>query len=131
MTANIPGIVRGFASGCERMGIAIMNRRIIYNHAKQDVTAAKGKSFGPTWQETDRLGYQHRCFLPYFVLVLNGLHNYPCTCPFEKSCLCCLRYRDRPPIRANAWRGIVHKSCRVHTDLYGQSCISYLRYIKV
>jgi hypothetical protein len=131
MTANIPGIVRVLASGGERVGMAIMNIRIVCNHAKQDVTAAKGKPFGPTWQGTDRLGYQHEYCLPYFVLVLNGLYNYPCTCPFETSCLCCLRYRDRPPIRANAWRGIARKSCRVHIDLYGQSCISYLRYIKV
>ena len=131
MIANIPGIVRVLALGGERVRMAIINRRIVYNHAKPDVTAAKGNYFSSLWQGTDRLEYQHGSFLPYFVLVLNGLHNYPCTCPFETPCLCCLRYRDRPPIRANAWRGIARKSCRVHIDLYGQSCISYLRYIKV
>ena len=102
MTANIPGIVRVLASGGERVGMAIMNIRIVCNHAKQDVTAAKGKPFGPTWQGTDRLGYQHEYCLPYFVLVLNRLDNYPCTYPFKISYLCYLRYCNRPLICANA-----------------------------
>lgn len=39
----------------------------------------------PTWQGTDRLKYPYGTLLPYFVLVPDGLHDYPCTYPFEPS----------------------------------------------
>lgn len=102
MIANIPGIVRVLALGGERVRMAIINRRIVYNHAKPDVTAAKGNYFSSLWQGTDRLEYQHDYYFPYFVLVLNRLYNYPCTYPFKISYLCYLRYCNRPLICANA-----------------------------
>jgi hypothetical protein len=55
----------------------------------------------PTWQGTDRLDYPHGSLLPYCVLVPDGLHNYPCTYPFELFWLRNLRCRVEPPISCN------------------------------
>jgi hypothetical protein len=37
----------------------------------------------PTWQRTDGLACQPQSFLPYFVLVPDGLRDHPCICPFR------------------------------------------------